>query len=430
MRRIKTKDTFSDTSSFDNLSGVTPALISTLRYSKEELDQRRKESFEVYVRTNGHRSAFLLAAEFEVLFGARAPVVLPLVFIRPDSPKKIGWDFCMLIIIFYICFTVPIQVFYQPLNAVSSQAELYEEIFFCIMFSVDIVLSFFTGYYEDKIHLITDRFRIARRYVRGLFILDVIATIPWHRFTGISQKTYVIRILRASRLMRTLRLLRVLRFRQLLEKNFQSTRVELFVRVFTLVLVLMFMSHFIACAWLSTTRLACTSTSVVAAETCWAQHGITGSPNVEQESFVNETAYMWYMYSKSFFWAMLTLTIGMPGSPYPMNYIERLIAIFVAWSSVLLIGVLVTNICEVLDPPPPTEFQLTVARVRGFLNNPTASQSTTEAVRKRVNALLEMIDNYPPLSSELEFLQSVDPGSSRDVAMDVHFPCVNAVNIR
>ena len=139
----------------------------------------------------------------------------------------------MLIIIFYICFTVPIQVFYQPLNAVSSQAELYEEIFFCIMFSVDIVLSFFTGYYEDKIHLITDRFRIARRYVRGLFILDVIATIPWHRFTGISQKTYVIRILRASRLMRTLRLLRVLRFRQLLEKNFQSTRVELFVRVFT-----------------------------------------------------------------------------------------------------------------------------------------------------------------------------------------------------
>ena len=59
---------------------------------------------------------------------------------------------------------------------------------------------------------------------------------------------------------------------------------------------------------------------------------------------------------------MLTLTIGMPGSPYPMNYIERLIAIFVAWSSVLLIGVLVTNICEVLDPPPPTEFQLTVAR--------------------------------------------------------------------
>ena len=44
--------------------------------------------------------------------------------------------------------------------------------------------------------------------------------------------------------------------------------------------------------------------------------------------------------------------------------------------------------------------------------------------------MLEMIDNYPPLSSELEFLQSVDPGSSRDVAMDVHFPCVNAVNTR
>ena len=68
---------------------------------------------------------------------------------------------------------------------------------------------------------------------------------------------------------------------------------------------------------------------------------------------------------------------------FPTNiYLQNLASIQKRTSSVKF-----AHLAEKSGKGSISNFSTKVARVRGFLNNPTASQSTTEAVRKRVTAL-------------------------------------------
>lgn len=60
-------------------------------------------------------------------------------------------------------------------------------------FMVDFVFNFFTAYY-DKDTLITSKCSIAKRYIKGAMILDLITAIPLNILlpTGIKDSTYPI----------------------------------------------------------------------------------------------------------------------------------------------------------------------------------------------------------------------------------------------
>ena len=47
------------------------------------------------------------------------------------------------------------------------------------IFGIDIIVVFFSAYYNEDFKIIDDRAAIAREYVKGWFLLDFVAIIPF-----------------------------------------------------------------------------------------------------------------------------------------------------------------------------------------------------------------------------------------------------------
>jgi hypothetical protein len=79
-----------------------------------------------------------------------------------------------------------------------------------IMFIIDVILNFMTGYKDGAI-VITDTKKITRRYLSHWFIVDFLASLPIEKFSG-QEGTDVNRLLRLLRVFKLFRLARLLRY--------------------------------------------------------------------------------------------------------------------------------------------------------------------------------------------------------------------------
>ena len=94
--------------------------------------------------------------------------------ILPGSYFRIIWDLLMLVFIGYMCIVTPFVLSFY--TEISEGIEIFEY-FICIVFAIDILITFFSAYYE-KSQLITSKSTIALRYIRSYFIIDLISCIP------------------------------------------------------------------------------------------------------------------------------------------------------------------------------------------------------------------------------------------------------------
>eukprot|EP01052_Picozoa_sp_SAG31_P037736 SAG31_NODE_4918_length_2868_cov_1.461177_1_plen_688_part_10 len=129
--------------------------------------------------------------------------------LHPFEPSRKFWDTVMLLAVVY-------TVFVGSFTAVFSGTDSFvgpPQIILDVLFWFDILLNFVTGYVNAE-HVVTFGFRrIARNYVCGWFVLDIIATAPWRDVarlmdSGVSdpmqrllQLCGMLRVSRAPRLM-------------------------------------------------------------------------------------------------------------------------------------------------------------------------------------------------------------------------------------
>ena len=75
------------------------------------------------------------------------------------------------------------------------------------VFLVDIVLTFFSAYYNSREELVVSRRRIATSYLRGWFWVDVVAILPLHLVThsAINQLGKLARFPRAYKLSKAMK---------------------------------------------------------------------------------------------------------------------------------------------------------------------------------------------------------------------------------
>jgi hypothetical protein len=103
-------------------------------------------------------------------------------------------------LIFSCCFRIEqLSTFWSVLNIVID-----------ICFFVDIVVTFNLAIYNDNLEVIEDRFMIARTYLTGWFLIDVIAIVPFSLFIG-SNASKMVRVVRLGRISKILKLLKLLR---------------------------------------------------------------------------------------------------------------------------------------------------------------------------------------------------------------------------
>ena len=199
--------------------------------------------------------------------------------VKPDSPRMAQWDLFMAIMLAYIALLSPYEISFLKfgLETTGDIALFVVNRIVDLCFLADMTLQFFLMFYEkpkgggiSNTHkygvLVHDRKRIALRYVKGWFLLDLISTVPFDLLALVinegdvssssaavtpgedsTQKLKLIRIVRLLRLLKLLRILRASRVFMRLESRISISYALLNIVKF---LMLMFVfSHWSACLW-------------------------------------------------------------------------------------------------------------------------------------------------------------------------------------
>ena len=183
--------------------------------------------------------------------------------IRPDSRNMVKWDSFMVVMLLLIALMSPFEIGFlkSELKSTMGMMLFVFNRFVDLAFVVDMVLQFFLAYPEDigsnrrTGRLVRDRSRIARHYLRGWFIIDLLSIIPFDMIAMAvsgdnNDKMHELKIVRIIRLLRLLKLLRVLRASRVwarLESRISTPYAVMNIMKF---LVLMFVfSHWSACLW-------------------------------------------------------------------------------------------------------------------------------------------------------------------------------------
>lgn len=96
--------------------------------------------------------------------------------IYPDHYLKVMWNFFVTLLVVISCIQTAAMIAFE-LNDVATLALNYS---IDLCFLTDLVLNFFTPYYEDDEYIvIEDHGMIACHYLQGWFAIDLIAIIPF-----------------------------------------------------------------------------------------------------------------------------------------------------------------------------------------------------------------------------------------------------------
>lgn len=271
----------------------------------------------------------------------------PACVLHPGSKVRMSWDLLGAFFLLHDVFIIPMQIFDReplgwpaPYRTVLQMAELLAVIFW----SIDLVLSFMTGFYTRNGYVEMSPRKIACGYVRSWFMLDCSVTLmDWASIfffmspdTDEGQEFY--KHLRSGKIVtRITRLLRLLRFMKLnksLVEHFHVISSENVLAVLTLVRligILIVFGHYIACGWYGL--------SLVGPEDhTW----LSSAPPV-----VHDETDMAYTYLTSLHWSLTQFT---PASMevVPRNWYERAYNIVIILIAMLTFSSFVSSITNTM----------------------------------------------------------------------------------
>ena len=253
--------------------------------SKKELDgygtdesktHKQKEFKKVLKRKDGNiqiedEDEEAEAIDQQVISENRKNMKKSCLVIFPDSNFRTCWDLISFLFIIYQSILIPFRISFEQ---DAKGGFFYFETMIDIFFITEILITFNTGYYSNG-NLIMQRKYIIFNYLRTWFFLDLFATFPYSYVIGLTSsdssseedeensdnssssggasavyKTpQLLRLLRIVRFLRILRLLRVLKLRKILmklEDYIVSDRMNALVKFLKLMLIIIFIAHWIA----------------------------------------------------------------------------------------------------------------------------------------------------------------------------------------
>jgi CRP-like cAMP-binding protein len=193
-------------------------------------------------------------------------------------------------------------------------------------FAVDVVLNFFTGYYDEDV-LVHELRRIRHRYLRSWFLFDVASTVPLDQFlqvvTKASSSLLTLKLIRVFRLFRLLKLMRLLRLKRAMEAVQVDALNAHVLQTVKSLLTIIFIIHLVACGWYMFYT--------------WDPEGMNWVTNINEKGFDSP-------YLVSFYWVSNAMMSVGYGEIYGITDGERLYSIFVACLGSICVGMIIANI--------------------------------------------------------------------------------------
>lgn len=120
-----------------------------------------------------------------------------------------------MLILFIIAIMIPIRLAFYEED--SLQWRIVNSLI-DISFLVDIILTFFSSYFDERQHMVvTDHKVIAKKYLRGWFWLDFISILPMDYIFNAMDVNQFARILRIGKIYKLVRMTRLIRFLKLIK---------------------------------------------------------------------------------------------------------------------------------------------------------------------------------------------------------------------
>eukprot|EP00644_Phytophthora_capsici_P013625 jgi/Phyca11/117293/e_gw1.33.181.1 len=244
-------------------------------------------------------------------------------FIQPRATWKVRWDLWIGFIIAYSVILIPYRIGF---GIELSNWEQVMNYCFDSSFGVDVILNFFTGYYDEDV-LVYEMRRIRHRYLRSWFLFDVASTVPLDQFlqvvTTASSSLLTLKLIRVFRLFRLLKLMRLLRLKRTMEAVQVDALNAHVLQTFKSLLTIIFIIHLVACGWYMFYT--------------WDPSGRNWVTNINPEGFKSP-------YLVSFYWVSNTMMSVGYGDIYGVTDGERLYSIFVACLGSICVGMIIANI--------------------------------------------------------------------------------------
>lgn len=105
---------------------------------------------------------------------------------RPHDTFKLRFDSFIICLVLYNCMFLPIGVAFKPAFLKGVGFRFFDFIT-DIMFFIDILIHFRTTYVNDIGIEVTDNWKMAINYMKGTFLIDFLATIPFDVLIQYSQ---------------------------------------------------------------------------------------------------------------------------------------------------------------------------------------------------------------------------------------------------
>jgi len=136
----------------------------------------------------------------------------PWYMISCRSGYHIAWDIFIFLLLVYIATGVPFSLAFS--SEIDIEAFSHVDTFVDVIFAVDIILNFQTSYIS---HVGTEVFswrKVAKKYLRTWFMVDLLSTVPYHMFIMWSGNrhrgvTHAAKLMKTGKLCRAFKLLRL-----------------------------------------------------------------------------------------------------------------------------------------------------------------------------------------------------------------------------
>ena len=165
----------------------------------------------------------------------------------PTSKFKSNWDLMMMILVFYNCVYIPIELCFLAERDDYSKGVTHEVVDYIIdfLFFVDVCLNLRTAYYDSDYEMVLDPKQIFLNYRKFWFWIDAVAVIPFELILKLilqGDSSQFGSIFGMFKLPRLLRLLRVF-------KKLDVVAAANALRIFALLLMFLLFAHWFACCW-------------------------------------------------------------------------------------------------------------------------------------------------------------------------------------
>ena len=163
-------------------------------------------------------------------------------YIDPRSPFRKTWDLFIITLVMYSAIAIP---YYSAFSTTEAGWQIGIDYTFDLLFVIDIVLNFFTAYYDKFGRLVANRQSIKHNYLRSWFVIDVLASFPFELAAlavgdNLNNNSDIFSLFKFPRL---LRLGRILKF---IERLGVYANIW---RIFRLLGFIILVLHWVTCLW-------------------------------------------------------------------------------------------------------------------------------------------------------------------------------------